>query len=243
MGRITRYWGTVLGTDLLVSPWRQGWGRAALGVSTIPVTLWSITMKWLRFEHRDPCISLCTSSEFCSASREYWERKGVWVEIEKTSSYEMFPESEVAIFPQSPWGWGPGCLLHAGNWNQPCPSCPSFTRNAWEVPPYPTSALSCFSKEGEDLGDTWPPGQGAGRREAVQKKNRDFAEAARVSLDTILCKYKGRKVSSPQKGLWSQKFVYFFPAMSAAGMAGLTPTSKPAFRRSQLIASDEEDAS
>lgn len=65
----------------------------------------------------------------------------------------------------------------------------------------------------------------------------------RISLDMILCEYKGRKFSSPQEDLCSQKFVCFFPAMSAGRMEGLTLPSNSAFKRSELIASDEEDAS
>lgn len=46
-----------------------------------------------------------------------------------------------------------------------------------------------------------------------------------------------RKFSSPQEGSCSQRSGWFFPALSAARMEGLTPPSTPACKRSQLTAS------
>lgn len=57
-----------------------------------------------------------------------------------------------------------------------------------------------------------------------------------MSLDMIPCEYKGRTFSSPREGLCSQKLGCFFPAPSAAGSEGLTPS--PAGERSGLIAAD-----
>lgn len=105
----------------------------------------------------------------------HWEGKGVSVEIENTSSYKTFPEPKVPIpHPELPRDRDPGVRLPAGrmlpgSWNQPRLNCPLFTRNAWEVPPYPASALSRLSEEQEDLGSILPPCQGAEKGEAVGK--------------------------------------------------------------------------
>lgn len=80
---------------------------------------------------------------------------------------KTFPEPTVAIHSarSSPGMGAPGpvCREVAGI----SLDCPPFTRNAWEMPPDPTPALSCLSEEQEDLGGILTLCPGAERGEAV----------------------------------------------------------------------------
>lgn len=52
-----------------------------------------------------------------------------------------------------------------------------------------------------------------------------------------------REIFQPAGRFTLPQVCVFFPTMSAGWVQGLTPPSNPAFKRSELIASDEEDAS
>lgn len=105
----------MLGTDLLVSPVSQGWGRAAPVGSKIPMILWGTIVNSLRFKHRDPPHQPRSSSEFCSLSPMHREGKGVWVEIENIIFPQEVSRVKSAHFPpELPQNGDPGVCSPAG---------------------------------------------------------------------------------------------------------------------------------